>query len=84
MPGGGGTIQVRAGNVESRAGDALPLKQGTTCSSRSRTRVRHPAGDLKRIFDPYFTTKNAAVVSVWQTSYSIIKNMTGISRWIRS
>jgi signal transduction histidine kinase/CheY-like chemotaxis protein len=78
MPGGGGTIQVRARNVDVRQGDALPLKQGTYVLVEIEDQgCGIPQENLKRIFDPYFTTKERGSGLGLATSYSIIKKHDG-------
>jgi PAS domain S-box-containing protein len=78
MPGGGGTIQVRAGNVAVRQGDALPLAPGTYVLIEIEDQgCGIPRENLKRIFDPYFTTKERGTGLGLATSYSIIKKHDG-------
>lgn len=78
MPGGGGTIQVRAENVSVRQGDVLPLRPGTYVLIEIEDQgCGIPLENLKRIFDPYFTTKERGSGLGLATSYSIIKKHDG-------
>ena len=81
----GGTIVVSAENVEiSRNGEAidqrlLSLAPGPYVKvSISDEGMGIAPTDLEKIFDPYFTTKSKGNGLGLTTSYSIIKNHTGI------
>ena len=54
----GGTVTIHAENVNVKAGNGLPLKEGTYVKWHVKDHgVGIPKADLEKIFDPYFTTK---------------------------
>ncbi len=78
MP-GGGTIQVRCGNVvmESDQGE-FPLPPGRYLRiSVADHGIGIPEEHMKKIFDPYFTTKQRGSGLGLATAYSIIWNHGG-------
>jgi signal transduction histidine kinase/DNA-binding response OmpR family regulator len=74
----GGTIRIQAQNVQVSESDSLPLKSGRYVEiSVSDQGVGIPPEDLHRIFDPYFTTKEAGNGLGLATAYSIINKHDG-------
>jgi len=54
----GGTVTIHAENVNVKAGNGLPLKEGKYVKWHVKDHgVGIPKSDLEKIFDPYFTTK---------------------------
>jgi signal transduction histidine kinase/ActR/RegA family two-component response regulator len=54
----GGTVTIRAENVNVTAGNGLPLKEGKYVKWSVKDHgIGIPQNDLFQIFDPYFTTK---------------------------
>ena len=54
----GGALKISADNIEVAAGDPLPLKAGRyVVVTVEDEGIGMPEGVLKRIFDPYYTTK---------------------------
>ena len=76
----GGTLRVECGNVELTAEHArLRLKPGRYLRITVRDEgIGIPEDNLKKIFDPYFTTKPKGSGLGLATTYSIIKNHGGI------
>jgi len=76
----GGVITVVASNVTVPAtGSSLSLKEGMYVAvSISDTGGGIPVENLKRIFDPYFTTKSTGTGLGLATCYSIIKKHGGM------
>lgn len=76
----GGVISVRAFNMTvPAAGSTLSLKEGTYVAvSISDSGDGIPTENLKKIFDPYFTTKTTGTGLGLATCYSIIKKHGGI------
>ena len=76
----GGTLRVECGNLELLAENPrLRLKPGRYLRIVVRDEgVGIPEENLKKIFDPYFTTKPKGSGLGLATSYSIIKNHGGI------
>jgi PAS domain S-box-containing protein len=76
----GGTLWVACANVELRhAGNSLGLAPGRYSKITMRDEgVGISQENLKKIFDPYFTTKPKGSGLGLATSYSIIKNHGGI------
>ena len=74
----GGALKIEARNTVIRARNALPLRKGKYVEI---TMVDHGIGiseeHLRRIFDPYFTTKQKGSGLGLATTYSIIKNHDG-------
>lgn len=78
----GGKIQVRCENFSFRPGSELPTLD-LPAGDYIRIAVRDegtgiPESCLKRIFDPYFTTKAKGSGLGLATSYSIMKNHNGM------
>lgn len=74
----GGVIKVKAKNVKVGDQDSLPLSPGEYVKlSVEDTGCGIPQKNLKKIFDPYFTTKNKGNGLGLSTSYFIIKNHMG-------
>ena len=76
----GGTLHVDCENVEFSAGNtALRLKPGRYLRITVRDEgIGIPEDNLKKIFDPYFTTKPKGSGLGLATTYSIIKNHGGV------
>jgi PAS domain S-box-containing protein len=75
----GGMIHVRAENVTATAGQGLPLKEGKYVKFVvSDHGVGIPESILRRIFDPYFTTKHKGSGLGLATCFSIIQNHEGL------
>jgi PAS domain S-box-containing protein len=54
----GGAVTIHAENVNVKAGNGLPLKEGKYVKWHVKDHgVGIPKSDLEKIFDPYFTTK---------------------------
>ena len=74
----GGQITVKAENFAMGSPDQLPLRPGMYVRiSVSDTGTGIPEDILPRIFDPYFTTKEAGSGLGLATAYSIIKKHGG-------
>lgn len=74
----GGEVTVDAENVLCGAADGLPLAAGRYVRVRIRdTGVGIPQANLKRIFDPYFTTKAAGTGLGLTICHSIIAHHEG-------
>ncbi len=74
----GGAITISAQNIEIGQTELLPIKTGQYIRiviSDEGTGI--PEDHLKRIFDPYFTTKQKGSGLGLATTYSIIKNHDG-------
>jgi signal transduction histidine kinase len=80
MP-GGGAIDIQAGNAIVEAADRLPVREGRYVKISIRD---HGQGireeHLSRIFDPYFTTKEARRGLGLAVSYAIVRNHEGLIR----
>ncbi len=77
MP-GGGQVQVFSENVVLAADSALPLKAGRYVKTTVKDEgVGIPAGNLMKIFDPYFTTKERGSGLGLAVVYAIIKKHDG-------
>ncbi|MEE9524930.1 MAG: ATP-binding protein, partial [Thermodesulfovibrionales bacterium] len=77
MP-GGGTINISAKNVTIEEGDTLPLMEGKFIRISFEDQGTGIAeSHVKKIFDPYFTTRQDGNGLGLATSYSIIKNHNG-------
>jgi CheY-like chemotaxis protein len=75
----GGVIQVEAENVRVTSHQGLPLKNGKYAKIVVRDHgVGIPESILRRIFDPYFTTKHKGSGLGLATSFSIIQNHDGL------
>lgn len=79
---GGGTISITADNFVKEESDALPLKNGKYVRIAIKDQgIGISKDNLKRIFDPYFTTKhldfNKGVGLGLAVSYAIIKGHDG-------
>jgi CheY-like chemotaxis protein len=78
----GGTITIHAENVNVTARDGLALKEGSYVKLRVEDNgVGIPQENLKKIFDPYFTTKPVETARGMGLGlaicYSIVKNHNG-------
>jgi len=74
----GGLIDICAENVVVNAEDNLPLKDGRYIKiSIKDNGVGIPEGNLQKIFDPYFTTKQTGSGLGLAITYSIVKKHTG-------
>jgi len=74
----GGTIRIGAENIEVSPKHGLPLEQGWYVRiSIADQGVGIPPEHLRKIFDPYFTTKQRGSGLGLATSYSIIRNHNG-------
>jgi len=75
---GGGTVQVRARNVELSASSSVPLGRGRyVCLSIEDGGRGIPEESLHKIFDPFFSTKEGGNGLGLATSHSIVKNHEG-------
>lgn len=78
MP-GGGVILVRATKVNVGDDSTVPLPKGRYVKvSISDKGVGIPQKDIRKIFDPYFSTKDKGTGLGLATSYSIIKKHGGM------
>ncbi len=74
----GGTITVRAQNVELQKNANIPLKPGKyVCISVSDDGIGIPHENLHRIFDPYFTTRQHGNGLGLSSAYSIVLKHNG-------
>ena len=74
----GGAIKVQARNVKVDDQDSLPLSSGDYVKlSVEDAGFGIPQKNLKKIFDPYFTTKSKGNGLGLSTAYFIIKNHMG-------
>jgi len=74
----GGAIKVKARNVKVDDQDSLPLSPGDYVKlSVEDAGFGIPQKNLKKIFDPYFTTKSKGNGLGLSTAYFIIKNHMG-------
>ncbi|MHB1025189.1 MAG: hybrid sensor histidine kinase/response regulator [Desulfobacteria bacterium] len=74
----GGVIKVKAKNVKVDGKDSLPLSPGDYVKvSIEDTGCGIPQKNLKKIFDPYFTTKSKGNGLGLSTSYFIMKHHMG-------
>ena len=74
----GGTVHIGAENVEIRENSILPLKSGVYVKVSVRDEgTGISEADVKRIFDPYFTTKQKGSGLGLTTTYSIIRKHEG-------
>jgi len=78
----GGNIIIRAENVDVKAGNGLPLKEGKYVKwSVKDYGIGIPQEDLQKIYDPYFTTKPTGTARGMGLGlaicYSIIKKHDG-------
>jgi len=77
MP-GGGTVLIRGANVILGQGEMAYVKPGPYVKIEvADTGVGIPGKNLKRIFDPYFTTRENAMGLGLTTSYHIMKSHGG-------
>lgn len=75
----GGTIEITARNVRAPKKELPSLPKGRYVEIAVRdTGIGIPANYLRKIFDPYFTTKEKGSGLGLATSYSIIKNHGGL------
>ena len=76
----GGTLRVECGNLELASDNSrLRLKAGRYLRITVRDEgIGIPEENLKKIFDPYFTTKPKGSGLGLATSYSIVKNHGGM------
>ena len=74
----GGTLRVRADNVVVEPGSPLPLAPGAYVRIRFADEgVGIAEGDLARVFDPYYTTKETGTGLGLATAYSIVARHEG-------
>ena len=74
----GGVIELRAENLTVEAEDTLPLKAGEYIKISIKDQgIGIPAENLNRVFDPYFTTKQAGSGLGLAASHSIVKKHDG-------
>ncbi|WP_051617159.1 hybrid sensor histidine kinase/response regulator [Desulfonatronovibrio hydrogenovorans] len=74
----GGTILIRAENMTAGSDHHTPLTPGKYVKIRIKDNGKGISQDnLKKIFDPYFTTKQSGTGLGLATTYSIIKNHNG-------
>ncbi len=74
----GGTIRIKAENVDIRADASLPLNGGGYIKiDIEDSGVGIPREHLRKIFDPYFTTKQRGSGLGLAVTYSIIRNHDG-------
>ena len=74
----GGTVSLSAKNVLMKKESRLPLKDGSYVKITVTDHgIGIPKGQLHRIFDPYFTTKQKGSGLGLAITYSIIKNHKG-------
>lgn len=74
----GGTLEVLAENVELNADDTIPLQDGRYLKISVRDQgIGISEGNIKKMFDPYFTTKEGGTGLGLTTTYSIIKKHDG-------
>lgn len=74
----GGTVRIRAENVDISEHSSLPLRPGKyVLAAISDEGTGIPAKLLPKIFDPYFTTKTRGSGLGLSTVYSIIKRHNG-------
>jgi len=75
----GGVINVFGKNISLESQNGLPLKEGNYVQISFQD---HGVGiseeDLKKVFDPYFTTKERGNGLGLTTAYSIVKNHDGL------
>lgn len=77
----GGTILIAADNLTVKPNDSLPLKEGKYIKIYVQDHgVGIPREYLKKIFDPFFSTKQKGSGLGLSTAYSIIKNHNGLIR----
>ena len=77
----GGVIDVQAGNAIVEAADRLPIREGRYVKIAIRDQGQGiPEELLSKIFDPYFTTKEARRGLGLAVSYAIIRNHEGLIR----
>ena len=77
MP-GGGTVRIRGANVTIGQGEMAYVEPGPYVKIEvADTGVGIPEKNLKRIFDPYFTTRENATGLGLTTSYHIMKSHGG-------
>ncbi len=75
----GGVVRIKAENIVVEADGFLPLKAGRHVKISIRDEgIGVPHESLSKIFDPYFTTKQKGSGLGLATSYSIIKNHSGL------
>ena len=80
MP-GGGAIDIQAGNAIVEAADRLPIRGGRYVKICVRDHGRGIREEhLSKIFDPYFTTKEAHRGLGLAVSYAIVRNHEGLIR----
>jgi signal transduction histidine kinase len=74
----GGTVRVRAENMEVDVQNGLPLKDGKYVKiSFEDSGIGIPEEHIPKIFDPFFTTKDKRSGIGLSTAYSIIKKHNG-------
>ncbi len=80
MP-GGGAIDIQAGNAIVEASDRLPIREGRYVKISIRDHGRGIREEhISKIFDPYFTTKEARRGLGLAVSYAIVRNHEGLIR----
>ena len=74
----GGTIQIRADNVNGNETGSLPLEDKAYIKITIKDQgIGIPKENIKKIFDPYFTTKHQGSGLGLSSTYAIIKNHNG-------
>jgi len=74
----GGTIEIHAENLTVETEEALPLKPGKYIGISVKDHgLGIPTENLSRVFDPYFTTKQAGRGLGLAASHSIVKKHDG-------
>jgi signal transduction histidine kinase/CheY-like chemotaxis protein len=75
----GGTIQISVENVEIQAGEKTPLSKGRYVKVMIKdSGIGIQKKHLKKIFDPYYTTKSKGSGLGLTIAYSVIKNHGGL------
>jgi two-component system, cell cycle sensor histidine kinase and response regulator CckA len=73
----GGTVVVRASNVVLTDNQAPSVERRYVCISVHDTGMGIPAENLRRIYDPYFSTKDGGTGLGLATAYSVVRKHEG-------